>query len=67
MTRCKFCKHGINAVDGEKPFVICALIPPTPIVVEEKQIWVRPSMMAHAWCGQSKFSIRKFFFRGPRA
>jgi hypothetical protein len=69
VTRCKLCKYGINDIDAGSnvPFVICTLIPPTPVVVEEKLTWVRPSMAAHGWCGQAKFSIRKFFFRGPRA
>jgi hypothetical protein len=70
MTRCKMCRHGINEVDAEsgKPFVICTLIPPTPLIKpgEENMIWARPTMAAHGWCGQAQFSLRKFFFRGPR-
>ena len=69
MTRCKMCKHGINEIDAgsNTPFVVCTLIPPTPVVVENKVTWQRPAMTPFGYCGQARFSLRKFFFRGPRA
>jgi hypothetical protein len=74
---CSRCKNGIPSVDGDgAPFVICALIPPTPITVQtvaDAQIqtaiqWVRPPMTLRAYCGQFRLSAWKLLKRHePRA
>jgi hypothetical protein len=42
MRRCQWCKDGIPLVDGAgKPYVLCALIPPTAVPVQS--VVTRPS------------------------
>lgn len=71
MRRCQWCKNGLDMMDGETPFVMCALTPPTPLTVqrvvatgEKPELvtdvrWVRPSMTLKAWCGQFRLSVWK--------
>lgn len=72
MRRCGRCKHALNAMDGETPFVVCTLIPPTHVLgVDEagkpKLSWVRPHMSVKGWCGQFRVSLRQWLGYGPRA
>ncbi len=76
MKRCERCQHGIASIDGEGGrFVVCALLPPTPILVINKieiaQVvnnltWHRPMMALHGFCGQFKLSWWKLLSRGAR-
>lgn len=72
--RCKWCRHGIAAVDAEaKPYVVCALLPPAGLLIQDNgalhgQVkWTRPSMMLRGWCGQFRFGLSAFLGYGPRA
>ncbi len=73
MKKCRNCRHGIAAQDDEMtpPYVVCALIPPTPVAIVEggKMAirWLRPSMVLNGFCGQFKLSVTKLLFRGSRA
>jgi hypothetical protein len=77
--RCETCRHAIPAYDGptDKPYVVCSLIPPAPIVTArldpETKLpvavvqWTRPSMALEGWCGQHRLSLRRLFGYGTRA
>lgn len=72
MRRCKWCKDGLRAMDGEKPYVVCALLPPAAKVLhgqkgEVELRWVRPPMSLNGWCGQFRLGLRAFFGYGARA
>jgi hypothetical protein len=77
MKRCQWCKHALLPNrDAPGDYVICALMPPSPVAVSTPQHgapdldlvgWHRPAMMLKARCGQFGFSVLRFFGHGPRA